>query len=170
MILVYILCKLYLPLYMEIVSLKTGESHRIEIIPLKADDYKSLSKSRFWFNWGEERTFDVFKLRITGRRDILGLISLQMHPRESRVEIRLFAVSREYRGRNKKYDHVAGNLIAFACKRALTLYGEWACISLLPKTLLINHYESKYGLTRAGRSLIAEGRELIELLRSYDHD
>lgn len=155
---------------MEIVSLKTGESHGIEIIRVRAEDYKSIGKSRFWFHWSEEMEFEVYKLRIKGTRDILGLISLEMHPRESRVEIRLLAVSKENRGRNKKYDRIAGNLIAFSCKKALTHYGEWACISLMPKTLLLSHYQNKYGLIKAGRSLIADGRVLIELIKRYGHD
>jgi hypothetical protein len=142
---------------------------RIEIVPVIPLDYQEISKSRFWFNWNEEILNEVYKLRIKETKDILGLISLESIQRESRIEIRLLAVSRENRGENKKFDHIAGNLIAFACIRATTLFGEWACVSLTPKTLLINHYMKKYKMLQAGRSLFVDGLELIELIKRYDH-
>lgn len=150
-------------------DLDSGKTHDIEIIPVVLDDYSNISNSRFWFSWIDEENFDVYKLRIRERSEILGLISLENHPAESRIEIRLLAVSKENRGKKKKYDRIAGNLIAFASKKALMLFGEWACVSLLPKTQLIEHYVQKYGMTKAGRSLFVEGIRLIELIRRYDH-
>jgi hypothetical protein len=147
----------------------SGKTHEIEIVPVIPLDYQEISKSRFWFNWNEEILNEVYKLRIKETKDILGLISLEIIQRESRIEIRLLAVSRENRGENKKFDHIAGNLIAFACIRATTLFGEWACVSLTPKTLLINHYMKKYKMLQAGRSLFVDGLELIELIKRYDH-
>ncbi len=147
----------------------SGKTHEIEIVPVIPLDYQEISKPRFWFNWNEETSNEVYKLRIEETKDILGLISLESIQRESRIEIRLLAVSRENRGENKKFDHIAGNLIAFACIRATTLFGEWACVSLTPKTLLINHYMKKYKMLQAGRSLFVDGLELIELIKRYDH-
>lgn len=147
----------------------SGKTHEIEIVPVIPLDYQEISKSRFWFNWNEETNNEVYKLRIKETKDILGLISFESIHRESRIEIRLLAVSRENRGENKKFDHIAGNLIAFACIRATTLFGEWACVSLTPKTLLINHYMKKYKMLQAGRSLFVDGLELIELIKRYDH-
>lgn len=148
----------------------SGQSHEIEVLSVKSEEFQVLSKSRFWFNWNEEKKFEVFKLSIKNSQDILGLISLKYHHSESREEIRLLAVSKENRGKNKKYDHIAGNLIAYACTRALTLYGEWACVSLRPKTQLIDHYIKKYGLIQAGRSLFVDGLELINLIRMYNYE
>lgn len=155
---------------MRIEDRDAGETHDIEIVPVMADEYRTITKARFWFNWSEEKSFDVYKLKILETRDILGLISLDNHPEESRVEIRLLAVSKENRGRKKKFDHIAGNLIAFACVRAITQYGEWACVSLVPKIQLIEHYIGKYAMIQAGRSLFTDGAELIELIKRYDHD
>lgn len=148
----------------------TKETLSVEIIPVNTDDYLTITESQFWFNWEKESVFDVYKLRIIGTHNILGLISLKSHPEESRIEIRLLAVSKENRGRKKKFDHVAGNLIAFACTKAITLFGEWACVSLVPKTQLINHYIMKYEMVQAGESLFTDGIELIKLIRRYDHD
>lgn len=155
---------------MRIVDRVSGETFVVEIIPVVHEDYRFLSKSRFWFNWKHEQEFDVYKLKIKESSDIYGLISLECHQDESRVEIRLLAVSRENRGKYKKYDHIAGNLIAFACKKAVEFFGEWACISLRPKTQLIDHYVEKYGMTQAGRSLFTDGHDLIELIQKYDYD
>lgn len=154
---------------MWIEEMSTKKTLSIEIIPVNTDDYLTITESQFWFNWEKERAFDVYKLRIRSH-NILGLLSLKCHPEESRIEIRLLAVSKENRGRKKKFDHVAGNLIAFACIKAITLFGEWACVSLVPKTQLINHYMMKYEMVQAGQSLFTDGRELIKLIRRSDHD
>lgn len=50
------------------------------------------------------------------------------------MEIYLLAVSKESRGKNKRYEGIVGNLIAFACREAIRLYGEIACVSLISKT------------------------------------
>ncbi len=141
-----------------------------EVIPIEEQDFKHITKIKFWFNWKKEKEHDVYKIRIKGTTGILGLLSLENHPEESRIEIRLLAVSKENRGRKRKYGHIAGNLIASACIRTLKQYGEWTCVSLVPKTDLIDHYMKKYKFQRAGRSLFLDGRELIELIRRYDHD
>lgn len=117
-----------------------------------------------------ERDYDVYKLRIRGTDDILGLVSLETLHEESRIEIRLLAVSKENRGMHKKYEHIAGNLIAFACIISVKLFGEWACVSLVPKTKLIDHYMTKYSMLQAGKSLFLDGRELIELIKRYDYE
>ncbi len=148
----------------------SGETHEIEIIPVLADEYQGITKSRFWFEWKEELSYEVYKLRKKETKGILGLISLDSHSEESRIEIRLLAVSKENRGRNKSFEHIAGNLIAFACIKAITLYGEWACISLIPKTKLADHYIREYGIIQAGRSLFLDGAELIELIGRYDYN
>jgi hypothetical protein len=137
---------------MTVVDVRTGESYEISISPVTKTEYGSLSKQQFWFNWKAEIDFDVFKLRIKGSDDILGLISLESIESESRIEIRLLAVSKENRGKNKKFDKIAGNLIAFAGIQAIKKFGEWACISLVPKTELIEHYQVKYFMIQAGRS------------------
>lgn len=155
---------------MIIVERKSGVPYEIEIGPVDEDDYKLITKSRFWFNWKEEKNYSVYKLYIKGNDKILGLVSLETFLDESRIEIRLLAVSKENMGKNKKYDHIAGNLIAFVCIQSIKEFGEWACVSLIPKTELIKHYKKKYSMLRAGKSLFLDGSELIQLIIEYDHD
>ena len=155
---------------MTVTEVKSGKKHKTEIVPIVAEDYESITKYRFWFNWKTERDYDVYKLRIRGTDDILGLVSLETLHEESRIEIRLLAVSKENRGMHKKYEHIAGNLIAFACIISVKLFGEWACVSLVPKTKLIDHYMTKYSMLQSGKSLFLDGRELIELIKRYDYE
>ena len=155
---------------MVIVERVSEKAYNVEIIPVVADDYKSITKSHFWFNWKEEKNYQVFKLQIDGTDEILGLLSLESFKEESRIEIRLLAVSKENRGKNKKYHHIVGNLIAFSCIQSLKLYGEWACVSLVPKTKLVDHYINKYSMLQAGKSLFLDGDQLIDIIKKYDHD
>lgn len=145
------------------------DSSKIEIIiqPVKEDDYKKITKSKFYFNWKTEKDNDVYKLMIAGTDEIVGLISLINYPEEQRHQINLLAVSKENRGKNKVYDKIAGNLIAFACRESMKLYGQDACVSLVPKTKLRPHYIKEYGMEDAGIQVFLGGINLIKLLEKY---
>ncbi|MEN8157892.1 MAG: N-acetyltransferase [Bacteroidota bacterium] len=155
---------------MVVVERISGRSYETEILPVTREDYKSITKARFWFNWREEKEYDVFKIRIKETNEILGLISLKNHKRESRTEIKLIAVSNENTGKNKKYEHIAGNLITFACIRALDFYGNWASVSLIPKTKLIQHYIEKYHMHPTGKHLFLDIVGIMKLINKYNHD
>lgn len=86
---------------------------------------------------------------------------------EKRVEIKLLASSAVNIGKHKIYDRIAGCLIAFACRRAVSMYGPEACISLVPKTVLVRHYMSRYYLTHAGWQLYLDGNNLFKLINEY---
>ena len=79
-------------------------------------------------------------------------------------------VSKENRGTRGQYLNIAGDLIAYAAHQAHQAYGEWACISLVPKTELINHYMNEYSFRRAGTSLYLDGTGLVELINRFNHD
>ena len=88
-------------------------------------------------------------------------------PAEKRIEIKLLASSVENIGKGRIYEGIAGCLIAFAGRLAVVKYGAEACVSLVPKTELINHYMQKYYMQHAGWQLFLEGKELNELLKEY---
>jgi hypothetical protein len=155
---------------MVIVDSKSGVLKEVDITRVEQVDYKRITKSRFWFDWKEEKPCNVSKLCLKGTDDILGLVSLDVFPSESRIEIRLLAVSIENRGKAKNFSRIAGNLIAFACIESIKNFGEMACISLVPKTELIQHYIDGYGMLPAGKSLFLDGNELLQLIKNYDHD
>jgi hypothetical protein len=148
----------------------TVESHNVEIDSVESGDYKNLTKSRYFFDWKDEKDQEVYKIRISGTSDILGLISVERIPEEWRIHIRLITVSKENKGAAKKYEHIAGNLITFVSKIAVLEYADLACVSLKPKAAIAQHYIDKYGFNITGVTLSVEITEILDLINIYDHD
>lgn len=155
---------------MVIVSTVDGEEHKAEIEAVQEDDYKSITKRRYFFDWKSERGQEVYKINVVGSGDILGLVSIERIPEEWRIHIRLITVSKENKGRDKEYENIAGNLITFVSKIALREYGELACVSLKPKEAIAQHYIDKFGMNRTGMTLSVEIKEILEMIKIYDHD
>jgi len=155
---------------MNIVELSTGENYPIEILPLEKSDYKSLTRTRYFFNWKEEKGHQIYKLVIKGDNEILGLISFEVIPEEWRIHIRLLTVSEENKGKNKKFDRIAGNLLCFVAKIAVLEFAEIACISLKPKTAIYQHYIDKYKMNITGTTLSLEVPEILNLIKEYESD
>lgn len=55
-------------------------------------------------------------------------------------------------------------------KLAVRDFGEWACISLRPKTQISQHYIDKYKMNITGMTLSLEVPKILELIELYDHD
>ena len=152
---------------MHVIELRTGRVHNAEVLKVNENDYKILTSKLFFFQWKKEKTSSATYKLVTTNDQILGAISLIRFDDEYRIEIKLLAVAIENKGKGKKYDRVAGCLIAFAAAEALGLYGELGCVSLVPKTELKQHYISKYGMTDAGWQLYLEGKYLLRLIKTY---
>ncbi|MEA1877810.1 MAG: N-acetyltransferase [Bacteroidota bacterium] len=155
---------------MIVIDTTTGESHQVEIEPVENGDYQSLTKRRYFFDWIEEKDLEIYKLMIVGTSDILGLVSLERIPEEWRIHIRLLTVSKENKGRDKKYENIAGNLVTFVSKIAVKEYAEFACVSLKPKGVITQHYIDKFGMNITGVTLSVEILEIMRLIYTYDHD
>lgn len=155
---------------MNIVEVLTGKIYAIEVLPVESSDYKLLSKTRYSFNWKEEKTQEIYKLVIKGQNEILGLVSIERIPSEWRIHIRVLTVSVENKGVEKVFEKIAGNLIAFVSKIALADYGELACVSLRPKSSIAQHYIIKYNMNITGLTLSLEVPEIIDLINQYGHE
>jgi ribosomal protein S6E (S10) len=155
---------------MKIVDTSTGEKHSVEISPVEIDEFKTIRKDRYFFDWKIEKNQEVYKLQIKGSSDILGLVSIERISQEWRIHIRLLTVSKENKGKEKKYDQIAGNLIAYVAKIAIREYGELACVSLRPKSQIARHYIDKYNMNITGMTLSIEVPEIINLINLYDND
>lgn len=155
---------------MKITNTSTGEKHSVKILPVEIDEFKTLRKDRYFFDWKIEKNQEVYKLQIKGSNDILGLVSIERIPQEWRIHIRLLTVSKENKGNGKKYDKIAGNLIAFVAKIAIREFGELACVSLRPKSQIAQHYIDKYNMNITGMTLSIEVPEIIDLINLYDND
>lgn len=145
------LLRFFVSLGMYVIEHKSATRHLVKVKLIDADDYKHLTKSRFYFNWKTEKEKTLCKLVLDD--EILGVMSYLHYKEEQRIEISLLAVSRDNRGKGKKYERIAGNLIAFTCREAIKHYGFSGCVSLVPKTSLKRHYSEFYGMVDAGRQL-----------------
>ena len=73
-------------------------------------------------------------------------------------------------GKNKMHYGVAGNLIAFACKRSFDL-GFDGFVAFTAKTTLIDHYTKTLGAVFIGGQRMAiEERQASELIKKYFND
>ena len=151
---------------MYVIERENSLNHPVKIKRLDDDDYKVITKSRFFFNWKTEKGKVVYKLVLDD--EILGVMSFLHHEEEERIEIELLAVSKENRGKDKKYERIAGNLIAFACREVMKHHGINGCVSLVPKTSLKPHYSGFYGMIDAGWQMFLEGGPLLNILREYE--
>lgn len=155
---------------MKIIDISTGEKHPIDILPVEIEEFQALKKDWYFFDWRIEKNQEVYKLQIKGLSDILGLVSIERIPQEWRIHIRLLTVSKENKGNDKKYDNIAGNLIAHVAKIAVREFGELACVSLRPKSRIAQHYIDKYKMNVTGMTLSIEVPEIIDLINFYDND
>jgi regulatory protein YycH of two-component signal transduction system YycFG len=64
---------------MQVVLCKTGEPKKIVVEQLEESDYKIITKSKYHFIWKDQKSNDVYKLRLIENEEILGLISLKVH-------------------------------------------------------------------------------------------
>lgn len=159
--------KLYL-CGMVVIEVETGQSLKVVIEPVEKSDFKNLTKTNYFFDWKLERSHEIYKLRLEG--EILGLVSFERIPNEWRIHIRLLTVSVENKGRDKKYEHIIGNLLTFVSKLAIKDYAELSCVSLVPKSKIAQHYIEKYNMRITGMTLSLEITEILSLLTNYDHD
>ena len=155
---------------MHVIEAAASKKHSVSIEPLTYSDFDGITKKRYSFNWKSEKGQRVYKLTLPEQTEILGLISMEVNDDESRINIRLLAVSKENIGRAKLYERIAGSLFAYAGHMALDRYGVSAAISLKPKTRLGQHYMDEYGFEQAGINLFMEGKNLRNLLKYYDND
>lgn len=134
---------------MELADTSTGGRLKAIIEPMTSKDFAIVKKSkdRFdKFDWSIYKKQEVYKIRLTTDNTILGLICLIDHTDEetNAIEIELLEAAAENIGPDKKFDHVGGCLIAFACRESFKR-GHDGCVFLTPKTVLIDHYPTKYG-------------------------
>ena len=148
---------------------KTGEKLKAGVIACTFEEIRQLDENMFEFDWLSESSFTVFRLEILYSREILGLMSIDLIPVELRVEIRLLELSKENVGRQRRFENVAGILIASACKISFKM-GFFGFVSLIPKTQLIEHYQKRYGFEQYGRHLAVDMEKSQLLIKRYLED
>jgi hypothetical protein len=134
----------------------TGETFVTAVVPVLTTDLKTTTKKNGWrFDWRAEvrqppRT--VYKLvTISYPTVVQGLVSLEN--RGDHFYMHLIENAPANLGRNKVYQGVAGNLVAFACKLAFES-GHQGSVSFVSKTVLIQHYVDTLGAVHFGGHLM----------------
>jgi hypothetical protein len=135
----------------------TGESFPTEILSLAKSDLEHLTKKNGWkFNWKKEfqqPDRNVFKLTIAGEPSVIhGLVSYAV--KAGYLEMYLIESAPFNFGKNKKYNGVPGNLVAYVCKRSFEL-GFDGVVAFTSKTVLIEHYVKTLGAKWEGGQRMA---------------
>lgn len=155
---------------MKIVEVSSNKEYEIDISRVDKADLDTITSKRHFFDWKKEKGYEILKLTIAGEKDILGLVSFECIDEEKRIHIRLLAASEENVGKDKIYDDIIANLLAYVAQQAVLKYAEWACISLRPKTQLAEHYITKYKMNVTGMTLSLEVPEILELIERYCYE
>jgi len=151
----------------------TGDSFPTEILPLSKPDLVHLTKKNGWrFDWKKEYLQpdrDVSKLTILWNPTIIqGLISISQ--KQGYLEMCLIESAPFNYGKNKIHYGVAGNLVAFACKRSFEL-GFDGFVAFTAKTTLIEHYRKTLGaISIGGQRMAIEEKQALQLIKRYFND
>jgi len=129
-------------------------------IPLKKDGWK--------FNWKQlSKSGKIYVLRtMDSPHSIEGALCLRIEY-EMLIMDALELAPHNVGHKDKRYDYVAGCLIAFGCRESFKITGEYrGFLTFVSKTKLIRWYAEKYGAELAlGQRLYIDwdkGEELIE--------
>ena len=132
--------------------------------PLKKDGWK--------FNWKQlvqEQDAQTFILRtIETPQSVEGALHLKVES-EMLIMDALEIASHNIGRNNKRYDYIAGCLIAFACRESFKLDGRYkGFLTFVSKTNLIKWYSDKYGAELAlGQRMYIDSEAGVKLINEY---
>lgn len=134
----------------------SGDSLPTEVSLLSKADVKTLNKKNGWlFDWKKELLLadrEVYKLTIIHNPQIIqGVVSLTV--KTDHVFLHLIENAPFNRNKEKLYEGVAGNLVAFACRLSFQR-GSDGFIAFHAKTNLINHYIKTLQASHFGNNLM----------------
>ena len=148
----------------------SGDSFQTEVSRLTSLDLKIVTKKNGWnFDWKLEFNDlqkEVYKLTIVNNSNIIqGLLSITIE--QDHIYMNLLESSPFNIGKNKLYEGVAGNLVAFACKVSFQK-GYDGFVAFNAKTNLIKHYEENLGAYHfKGQRMIIDTDASKNLVKKY---
>jgi hypothetical protein len=151
----------------------TGECCPTIVLPFTKTDLQQVSKKEGWkFNWKTEFSTpekEIFKLVVERQEAVIqGLVSLTV--KSGYVEMHLVENAPFNIGKDKIYQGVAGNLVAYVCKLSFEK-GFEGNVLFFAKTKLIRHYEQSLGAVHVGgQRMIIFPREATMLVNRYFPD
>jgi hypothetical protein len=148
----------------------SGDSFRTEVSILTKTDLKNITtKNRWNFDWKAELNDlkkETYKLTIVDNPDIVqGLLSIRRQT--DHIFMNLLENAPFNIGKEKLYEGVAGNLVAFACKLSFQL-GFEGFVAFTAKTKLIKHYEESLEASNiGGQKMIIPTHSAKKLVDKY---
>lgn len=149
-----------------ILNVVSGDSFQTEVIQLNQSDLINVSKKKGWnFDWNlefKDIKKEVYKLTIVNNPSIIqGLLSISIE--SDHMLMNLLESAPFNLGKNKLYEGVAGNLVAYACKVSFQK-GFDGFVAFTAKTKLIKHYEETLGAVHLKNQRMIIGMEASKLL------
>lgn len=148
----------------------SGDSFPTEVARFTIRDSKQTTPKNGWnFDWKKElnnNTNEIYKLTIVGNPDIIqGVLSVRKET--DHIFMNLLENAPFNIGKNKLYEGVAGNLVAFACKLSFQ-FGFDGFVAFTAKTKLIQHYVDALGAHHfGGHKMIIETHAANFLVEKY---
>lgn len=144
----------------------SGDSFQTEVQRLMKPDLNNVAKKHRWnFDWRKElqqNDREVYKLVIGSSPIVIqGLLSVSV--KADHVYMNLLESAPFNIGKNKLYEGVAGNLVAFACKLSFQR-GCDGFVAFRAKTKLIEHYTQTLGAVHFGGHLMVIDTEAAKTL------
>lgn len=133
-------------------------------MPFIKDDWK--------FDWNElikEKNTKTYLLRLKNDiQSVEGILQLRLENDILIMDV-IEIAPHNLGSSNKKFDYVAGCLIAFACRESFKIEGNYkGFLSFTAKTELIEWYKKKYGATQAlGQRMYIEDLAGLKLIEKY---
>jgi len=154
-----------------ILELLTNKLVEAEI--LHADNIKIPLKTNGWnFNWkdlSKKKETETYFLRIIEKpQSIEGAMQLRIE--NDMLIMNIIEIAPHNIGiKVKKYDYVAGCLIAFACRESFMIKGAYkGFLTFTAKSKLIEWYKTKYGAEQAiGQRMFISPENGIKLIEKY---
>lgn len=124
----------------------------LEVEILKATKGQLPLKKNGWaFNWNlilKNNRGEVYILRTKSDSLIQGVVQIVID--NGMLTMEIIEIAPWNIGSKKKYDFVAGILIAFCCKQTFKLKSSYkGYLTFTSKSKLIEHYKSKFGAVQA---------------------
>ncbi len=153
-----------------IVNTISGDSFETEISLVSKIDLELINSEKGWcFDWKmeyEDVKKEVYKLHIQDNQNVIqGALSITIEA--DHIFINLLENAPFNIGKNKLYEGVAGNLVAFACKVSFQR-GFEGFVAFTAKTNLIEHYEKTLGAYHfRNQRMIIETEPAKKLVEKY---
>lgn len=154
---------------------QTGEKFEVNIQKLKSREFTRLKKStRFDFDWSLYKGKEVYKLCITGSKEILGLMRVIDHPEPGYdyLEVDAIEISKENQGKECGLGRIGGCLLGYAALLS-DEYGHDAFIGLVAKNRKAELFHNKFGfqyigsIAVLGERMVSDTVNSINLIKEY---